>query len=106
MKGLMEWRRKASCCGLQGESASLPAAARGDSRDEDGRRVATQDVPERRVVHPRHRTSSARAAQVIKAAQTLSAVQGDWEVNHLAVWKEKENLGVNIIFSPEQHPVS
>lgn len=58
------------------------------------------------MVHPRHRTSSARAAQVIKAAQTLSAVRGDWEVNHLAVWKEKENLGVNIIFSPEQHPVS
>lgn len=38
MKGLMGWRRKASCCGLQEESASLPAAAQGGSRDEDERR--------------------------------------------------------------------
>lgn len=37
MKGLMGWKRKASSCGLQEESASLPAAAGGGSRDGDER---------------------------------------------------------------------
>lgn len=61
------------------------------------------DVLERRVVHRWCRTSSPRAAQVIKASQILSAVQGDWEVNHLAEgsFKRKWKLGSKHIVSLE-----
>ena len=60
------------------------------------------------MVHQRHGTSSPRAAQVIKAAQILSAVQADREVNHLAggSLERKRKLGNKHIFSPERHPVS
>ena len=60
------------------------------------------------MVHLWYRTSPPRAAQVIKAAQTLSAVQGDWEVNHLVggSLERKRKLGSKHIFSPEKHPAS
>lgn len=60
------------------------------------------------MVHRWYRTSSPRAAQVIKAAQTLPAVQGDWQVNHLTggSLERKRKLGSKHIFSPERHLVS